>query len=321
VSDLTHLAAELDQHPDYRVLRRLAPVNIEAEPDPAWLKAVILDTETTSLDTATCKVIEIGLKPIWYDEAGTVRRALPAQSWLQDPGEPLTPEIIDVTGLTDEMLAGHTIPDDEVAAVVEGALVIAHNAGFDRPVCERRFPWAERHPWACSANQVDWRKAGSLSASLPIISTHFQDVFGLKRCACSPHARGRRWHDGKVGRTKCWYRDVAIEEMDHEIAWLKNNDITSYASAQNITARTRYSNRSFQPYGTAMSRQSVIKIKAEITIPYNRKEFGSAAAAEKHCDGIRQAINGVLADASVTRWEPEHTSAEVSEPEPVKAKA
>lgn len=59
-----------------------------------------------------------------------------------------------------------------------------------------------------------------------------------------------------------------------------------------------------------MPRQSVIKIKAEIVIPYNRREMGSAAAAEKHCDGIRAAINDVLADAAVLKWEPEHTSIE-----------
>jgi DNA polymerase-3 subunit epsilon len=285
MSDVTHLAAELDQHPDYRVLRRLAPVIIEAEQDPAWRKAVILDTETTSLDTATCKVIEIGLKPVWYDEAGIVRRALPAQSWLQDPGEPLTPEIIEVTGLTDADLAGQAIPDHDVAAAVEGALVIAHNAGFDRPVCERRFPWAERHPWACSATEVAWRKHGSQSASLPAIATHLGVFYDAHRAAddCealaamliggflgelltsarSPSARvwasaapfeskdvlkarGYRWHDGKVGRSKCWYRDMAVEEADHEIAWLKNNDITGIATAQSITAKTRFSSRSFQ---------------------------------------------------------------------------
>jgi hypothetical protein len=64
-----------------------------------------------------------------------------------------------------------------------------------------------------------------------------------------------------------------------------------------------------------MSRQSVIKIKAEITIPYNRKEFGSAASAEKHCDGIKTAITGVLADATLVKWEPEHTSVDAPEPE------
>lgn len=285
MSDLTHLAAELDQHPDYRVLRRLARVNIEAEPDPAWLKAVILDTETTSLDTATCKVIEIGVKPIWYDEAGVLRRALPAQSWLQDPGEPLTPEITDVTGLTDTDLVGCSIDDDMVATIVEGALIVAHNAGFDRPICERRFPWAERHPWACSATQIAWQKHGCRSAALSAIATHRGAFYDAHRAhddcealaaiivdgflaellasARAPSARvwatgapfeskdvlkarGYRWHDGKIGRTKCWYRDVAIEQMDHELAWLKNSDITTYASAQNITARTRYSNRSFQ---------------------------------------------------------------------------
>ena len=61
-----------------------------------------------------------------------------------------------------------------------------------------------------------------------------------------------------------------------------------------------------------MSRQAVIKIKAEITIPYDRKKFGSAATAEKHCDGIKQSLDRVLADATLVKWEPEHTTVEVA---------
>lgn len=294
MSDIEHLAAEVDAHPDYRVLRRIVSINIDAELDPSWRKAVILDTETTGLDTETCKIIEIGLKPIWYDDAGVVRRALPAQSWLHDPGEPLTPEITEITGLTDADLQGQVIPDAEIAAIADGALIIAHNAGFDRPICERRFPWASRLPWACSSTEIEWRKIGSNSASLTVIASHlgsFYDahrantdcealvailsketpeclaVFGtflnrLLSAARTPSARiwasaapfeskdvlksrGYRWHDGKIGRGKCWYRDMPVDQADHEIAWLKNSAITSHAVAQTLTARMRFSNRSF----------------------------------------------------------------------------
>ena len=43
-----------------------------------------------------------------------------------------------LTGITDAMLAGQRINLDAVEAFIEQAdLVIAHNAGFDRPFCER----------------------------------------------------------------------------------------------------------------------------------------------------------------------------------------
>lgn len=67
-----------------------------------------------------------------------------------------------------------------------------------------------------------------------------------------------------------------------------------------------------------MPRQDVIRIKAEILIPYNRRVFGSATDAEAHCSKIRQAIHGLVGEAYVAKWEPEHTSVAVAEePKPV----
>lgn len=292
------IAAELEQHADYRVLRRLQPIilgnDATQDPDPTWRKAVVLDTETTGVDTSVCKVIELGLKPFWYDKDGNTVRALPAVSWLEDPGEPLTQEVIDVTGLTDEMLAGQKIPDEEVAAVVGGALIIAHNSAFDRPVSERRFPWAQGAPWACSMAEIAWRAHGFPSASLPVIGTHLGRFYDAHRAsgdcealaailhmpigqigyeqevsfldklltsarepsariwaAAAPFerkdvlkARGYRWHDGKVGRGKCWYRDMPAAEADHELAFLKNSKITGVGHAEALTAYNRYSVRS-----------------------------------------------------------------------------
>ncbi len=60
-----------------------------------------------------------------------------------------------------------------------------------------------------------------------------------------------------------------------------------------------------------MPRQSVIRIRAEITIPYDRKAMGSAANAEKHCDKIHTALFAALGDARCVKWEPEHTTVEV----------
>ncbi len=44
--------------------------------------------------------------------------------------------------------------------VAGASIVIAHNAGFDRPVVERAWPWFAELPWACSLTQVDWRAEG-----------------------------------------------------------------------------------------------------------------------------------------------------------------
>lgn len=67
-----------------------------------------------------------------------------------------------------------------------------------------------------------------------------------------------------------------------------------------------------------MSRQSVIRVKAEFIVAYDRKKFGDAAAAEKHHDTIKAAFMDTLGrpsgkDATLTKWEPEHTTVEVDE--------
>ncbi|WP_441268813.1 exonuclease domain-containing protein [Bradyrhizobium sp. 215_C5_N1_1] len=70
-------------------------------------------------------------------------------------------EITDLTGITDEMVAGHRIDPEAVAAFAVGAgIIIAHNANFDRKFAERYWPLFQQKAWACSATEVEWRKNG-----------------------------------------------------------------------------------------------------------------------------------------------------------------
>ena len=72
-----------------------------------------------------------------------------------------------LTGITDEMVAGHRFDEAAVNAFVEGAVIsIAHNAGFDRKFAERYWPVFEGMAWGCSATEVDWRKHGFAGAQL-----------------------------------------------------------------------------------------------------------------------------------------------------------
>ena len=59
------------------------------------------------------------------------------------------------------MVAGHRIDARAVAEFISDAVVvIAHNAAFDRPIAERYWSEFKDIAWACSANQVEWRKEG-----------------------------------------------------------------------------------------------------------------------------------------------------------------
>jgi DNA polymerase-3 subunit epsilon len=182
--DVEAIAKRLDAHPNYRVLRRLAPRTSFAEPDGrALARGVIVDTETTGFNQDTDKIIEIGIVVFEYDPAtGQAYRVLDTYGCLEDPGMPITPEITEITGITNEMVAGQRIDDARVAALVEGAsLVIAHNAKFDRPFLEGRFPVFESLPWGCSFAQVDWVGEGLGARKLDYIAFQFGFFFGAHR--------------------------------------------------------------------------------------------------------------------------------------------
>lgn len=80
---------------------------------------------------------------------------------LREPSQPIPPEVSAITGLTDEMVAGKHIDPAEVAAfAAPAALVVAHNAAFDRRVLERFCDVFSTKPWACSMSQVSWAEEG-----------------------------------------------------------------------------------------------------------------------------------------------------------------
>ncbi len=178
------LARQLQEHPDYRVIRRLVPRTHFAPPDGLPLvKGVIVDTETTGLSHDTDKIIEIGLVSFEFDpQTGKAYRILESYGSLEDPCIPILPEITDVTGITNDMVAGQRIDDAQVEQLVEGAtLVIAHNAKFDRPFLEQRLPIFESLQWGCSFAQIAWKDEGLGSAKLDYIAYQFGFFFDAHR--------------------------------------------------------------------------------------------------------------------------------------------
>lgn len=171
--DLELAAARLDASPDYRVLRRLRPPQRYAEAGPATQlqHGLYVDVETTGLDASRDAIIELGLVAFEFDADGNVYGIGTTLSELEDPGRPIPPEITRITGIRDEHVRGKRLPDDEVAALVERAhLIVAHNAGFDRPFLERRLPSFTEKAWACSQTDVDWSTAGFESRKLEYLA-------------------------------------------------------------------------------------------------------------------------------------------------------
>jgi DNA polymerase-3 subunit epsilon len=161
-SQLEQMAAILEASGQYRVLRRVGAQQSSDIPagTPARL-GILLDLETTGLDPLRDEIIEMAMLPFTYGLDGTVYSVGEAFSQLRQPAVPISPAVTELTGLTDEMVAGHSIDPAEVARFIEpAALVIAHNASFDRRFSETFCDAFVQKPWACSLHGVDWAAEG-----------------------------------------------------------------------------------------------------------------------------------------------------------------
>jgi DNA polymerase-3 subunit epsilon len=165
---LAAMADALSRSEDYRVLRRLIPRLPSTAPTGHDTRtAVLLDTETTGLDARRDEVIELGMVKFDYLADGRIACVRDTFSGFNEPSVPVPAEITALTGITDEMVAGHRIDEAAVTAFVEdAAIVIAHNSGFDRKFAERYWPIFEQRAWGCSATEIDWRAHGFAGAQL-----------------------------------------------------------------------------------------------------------------------------------------------------------
>jgi DNA polymerase III subunit epsilon len=132
---LEQMARSLVESGEYRVTSRLEPQAEYHPPDNSpKLVAAVVDVETTGINPDRDKIIELGICLFEYDrQSGRIYKVIGSWEWLEDPGFSISPEITKITGITDEMVAGHRIDDGAVNDLLgRVVLVIAHNADFDR---------------------------------------------------------------------------------------------------------------------------------------------------------------------------------------------
>lgn len=249
---------------DFRVLERVpvtraGKVSGRLAPDVGdEIEMVVLDTETTGLEPDQCQIIELGMVRVSYSpSAKRVSAILRVFNQFEQPSGPIPELITTITGITDEMVAGKRIDDAGVAEFLSGAaMVVAHNAAFDRPFFENRFPSLANFAWACTQS-LDWRGLGFESskleylllrngyfyeghrASIDCLATVWllhvqQPAFDallhqvssqtvIVRAFGAPYgvkddlkARGYRWSDGTATANKHWHTEIPREALPAE---------------------------------------------------------------------------------------------------------
>ena len=166
---------ELRDSGDYRVIERFKPVESYHKANSAETKiAIYLDVETTGLNAQNDSIIELAMVPFEFDSEGRIYRVLPGYNGFQDPGFPIPTEITNITGISDEMVAGQSLDSQKITALLQGAvLIIAHNASFDRPFMENYSEEFESLWWACSMQDINWREQGIESSKLEYLAYKF----------------------------------------------------------------------------------------------------------------------------------------------------
>ena len=97
---------------------------------------VVLDVETTGLNTATDMIIEIGA--VRFEHG----KEVDSYSQLINPERPIPEKVVELTGINSGMVAGMPLIGDVIhdfAKFCEGAVLVAHNASFDMVFFDRAF--------------------------------------------------------------------------------------------------------------------------------------------------------------------------------------
>ncbi len=98
---------------------------------------IVFDTETTGTDCRKNEIIELGAVK-FENKNGVFKRVSGLELLIKlAPGEKLPPEIIELTGITDEMLSGDGVEREDACGEIadffsgEDRLLVAYNAQFD----------------------------------------------------------------------------------------------------------------------------------------------------------------------------------------------
>ena len=185
------MADQLAAHPDYKVKRRLIPIlNFGAGTGGPTKRVLVLDTETTGLDWRSESIIELAMLAVDIDlQTGHPVGDVEVYEDFEDPGRPIPPEITNLTGITNNAVMGQKLNEDKIKDMVARAdLIVAHNAGFDRPFVENRLEVFEHKAWACSFAGIDWKAQGLGSAKLEFLCSELGWFYDAHRAQVDCHA-------------------------------------------------------------------------------------------------------------------------------------
>ena len=137
---------------------------------------IILDLETTGLSREHDEIIEVAFRPFYFcSQFFEVTKLARKFTLYNEPSSPIREEITEITGITNEMVAGQKIDWDWLRNMLNSAdYIICHNASFDRGFLDTTLEregvsTTDDVVWACSMKQVDWMSFCRPSKALEVL--------------------------------------------------------------------------------------------------------------------------------------------------------
>ncbi|HHV61691.1 MAG TPA: hypothetical protein GXX51_03500 [Firmicutes bacterium] len=142
---------------------------------PEWRLAAFVDVETTGLSKTLDEIIEIAVELFAFDPGtGEIKGVIEEYVGLREPGCPISEGAARVHGITPRMVKGKRLDDRKILSLCnEAALIVSHNAAFDRDFICKLYPDLAMKEWLCSMRGISWRNKGFRSCSLQnLLQTH-----------------------------------------------------------------------------------------------------------------------------------------------------
>lgn len=138
---------------------------------------VVLDLEMTGLSAKTDQIIEIGAVKIKNHQI------IDTMDCLVNPRCPIPARVVELTGITDEMVALGRDKDEaieELLDFIEGQVLVGQNINFDYSFLKQ---WAVNHKWSLEAKACDTLKIARvlLPAEQPKKLESLCEYFGIER--------------------------------------------------------------------------------------------------------------------------------------------
>ncbi len=179
------LARALDRHADYRIVRRMVPMErMEPRfPRTGELSVCVVGLNTTGRDHLSDRIVELSIQTVRIDAHARIVQTAGNNSWLEDPEVEIPLELTRRTGIASPDVRGRRIADGEAyGELVSADILLSHDARRDRPFLERRLD-LDPKPWICSRRDLDWVEQGFSGHSLALLLLQCGWFFEGRRAA------------------------------------------------------------------------------------------------------------------------------------------